>query len=248
MDEALIRYKDVEIHQQELCVLNDVNLELHKGEFVYLIGKVGSGKTSLLKTFYGELDVAAGDAEVLGYDMLHIKRKHIPQLRRKLGIVFQDFQLLNDRTVRANLDFVLKATGWKKKKERNTRIHEVLEQVGMTAKADQMPYQLSGGEQQCVCIARAILNRPDIILADEATGNLDKENGRRATAILYDISKAGTTVVLSTHNEELISEFPGIVYRCGEGRLQECTDTYTPLLAPDAIESKSIEENINENN
>lgn len=248
MDEALIRYKDVEIHQQELCVLNDVNLELHKGEFVYLIGKVGSGKTSLLKTFYGELDVAAGDAEVLGYDMLHIKRKHIPQLRRKLGIVFQDFQLLNDRTVRANLDFVLKATGWKKKKERNTRIHEVLEQVGMTAKADQMPYQLSGGEQQCVCIARAILNRPDIILADEATGNLDKENGRRAAAILYDISKAGTTVVLSTHNEELISEFPGVVYRCGEGRLQECTDAYTPLLAPDAIESKSIEENINENN
>ncbi len=248
MDEVLIRYKDVEIHQQELCVLNDVNLELHKGEFVYLIGKVGSGKTSLLKTFYGELDVAAGDAEVLGYDMLHIKRKHIPQLRRKLGIVFQDFQLLNDRTVRANLDFVLKATGWKKKKERNTRIHEVLEQVGMTAKADQMPYQLSGGEQQCVCIARAILNRPDIILADEATGNLDKENGRRAAAILYDISKAGTTVVLSTHNEELISEFPGVVYRCGEGRLQECTDAYTPLLAPDAIESKSIEENINENN
>lgn len=248
MDEALIRYKDVEIHQQELCVLNDVNLELHKGEFVYLIGKVGSGKTSLLKTFYGELDVAAGDAEVLGYDMLHIKRKHIPQLRRKLGIVFQDFQLLNDRTVRANLDFVLKATGWKKKKERNTRIHEVLEQVGMTAKANQMPYQLSGGEQQCVCIARAILNHPDIILADEATGNLDKENGRRAAAILYDISKAGTTVVLSTHNEELISEFPGVVYRCGEGRLQECTDAYTPLLAPDAIESKSIEENINENN
>ena len=248
MDEVLIRYKDVEIHQQELCVLNDVNLELHKGEFVYLIGKVGSGKTSLLKTFYGELDVAAGDAEVLGYDMLHIKRKHIPQLRRKLGIVFQDFQLLNDRTVRANLDFVLKATGWKKKKERNTRIHEVLEQVGMTAKANQMPYQLSGGEQQCVCIARAILNHPDIILADEATGNLDKENGRRAAAILYDISKAGTTVVLSTHNEELISEFPGVVYRCGEGRLQECTDAYTPLLAPDAIESKSIEENINENN
>lgn len=248
MAEPLIRYKDVEVHQQDLCVLNEVNLELQKGEFVYLIGKVGSGKTSLLKTLYGELDITAGEAMVLGYDMSRIKRKHIPQLRRKLGIVFQDFQLLNDRTVRANLDFVLKATGWKKKKERNTRIHEVLEQVGMTAKADQMPYQLSGGEQQCVCIARAILNRPDIILADEATGNLDKENGRRAAAILYDISKAGTTVVLSTHNEELISEFPGVVYRCGEGRLQECTDAYTPLLAPDAIESKSIEENINENN
>lgn len=248
MAEPLIRYKDVEVHQQDLCVLNEVNLELQKGEFVYLIGKVGSGKTSLLKTLYGELDITAGEAMVLGYDMSRIKRKHIPQLRRKLGIVFQDFQLLNDRTVRANLDFVLKATGWKKKKERNTRIHEVLEQVGMTAKTDQMPYQLSGGEQQCVCIARAILNHPDIILADEATGNLDKENGRRAAAILYDISKAGTTVVLSTHNEELISEFPGVVYRCGEGRLQECTDAYTPLLAPDAIESKSIEENINENN
>ena len=131
MDEALIRYKDVEIHQQELCVLNDVNLELHKGEFVYLIGKVGSGKTSLLKTFYGELDVAAGDAEVLGYDMLHIKRKHIPQLRRKLGIVFQDFQLLTDRTVYDNLEFVLRATGWKNKGEIKDRISEVLQLVVM---------------------------------------------------------------------------------------------------------------------
>ena len=134
MDEALIRYKDVEIHQQELCVLNDVNLELHKGEFVYLIGKVGSGKTSLLKTFYGELDVAAGDAEVLGYDMLHIKRKHIPQLRRKLGIVFQDFQLLTDRTVYDNLEFVLRATGWKNKGEIKDRISEVLQLVGMSNK------------------------------------------------------------------------------------------------------------------
>jgi len=247
-DQPIISYKNVDINQQELGILNNVNFELKKGEFVYLIGKVGTGKSTFLKTIYGELDICEGEATVLGYDMRTIKQKNIASLRRKLGIVFQDFQLLNDRTVRANLDFVLKATGWKKKKERNTRIHEVLEQVGMTAKADQMPYQLSGGEQQCVCIARAILNRPDIILADEATGNLDKENGRRAAAILYDISKAGTTVVLSTHNEELISEFPGVVYRCGEGRLQECTDAYTPLLAPDAIESKSIEENINENN
>ena len=243
-----IEYQNVDIAQEEHVILKGVNFQAEAGEFVYLIGKVGTGKSSLLKTFYGELDVHTGSARVLDREMTKIKRRHIPALRKRLGIGFQDFQLLNDRTVRANLDFVLKATGWKKKKERNTRIHEVLEQVGMTAKADQMPYQLSGGEQQCVCIARAILNRPDIILADEATGNLDKENGRRAAAILYDISKAGTTVVLSTHNEELISEFPGVVYRCGEGRLQECTDAYTPLLAPDAIESKSIEENINENN
>ena len=243
-----IEYQNVDIVQEEHVILKGVNFQAEAGEFIYLTGKVGTGKSSLLKTFYGELDVHTGSARVLDREMTKIKRRHIPALRKRLGIVFQDFQLLNDRTVRANLDFVLKATGWKKKKERNMRIHEVLEQVGMSAKADQMPYQLSGGEQQCVCIARAILNRPDIILADEATGNLDKENGRRATAILYDISKAGTTVVLSTHNEELISEFPGVVYRCGEGRLQECTDTYTPLLAPDAIESKSIEENINENN
>ena len=222
-----IEYQNVDIVQEEHVILKGVNFQAEAGEFIYLTGKVGTGKSSLLKTFYGELDVHTGSARVLDREMTKIKRRHIPALRKRLGIVFQDFQLLNDRTVRANLDFVLKATGWKKKKERNMRIHEVLEQVGMTAKADQMPYQLSGGEQQCVCIARAILNRPDIILADEATGNLDKENGRRATAILYDISKAGTTVVLSTHNEELISEFPGVVYRCGEGRLQECTDTYT---------------------
>ena len=145
------------------------NVDIVQEEHVILTGKVGTGKSSLLKTFYGELDVHTGSARVLDREMTKIKRRYIPALRKRLGIVFQDFQLLNDRTVRANLDFVLKATGWKKKKERNMRIHEVLEQVGMTAKADQMPYQLSGGEQQCVCIARAILNRPDIILADEAT-------------------------------------------------------------------------------
>ena len=199
MDEVLIRYKDVEIHQQELCVLNDVNLELHKGEFVYLIGKVGSGKTSLLKTFYGELDVAAGDAEVLGYDMLHIKRKHIPQLRRKLGIVFQDFQLLNDRTVRANLDFVLKATGWKKKSEINERINNVLFQVGMQDKGYKMPHELSGGEQQRIVIARALLNDPKLILADEPTGNLDPETSGQILQLLHDISRRGTSVVMTTH-------------------------------------------------
>lgn len=242
-----IEYQNVDIAQEGQVILKGVDFQADAGEFVYLIGKVGTGKSSLLKTFYGELDVRTGSARVLDREMTRIKRRHIPALRKRLGVVFQDFQLLNDRTVQANLDFVLKATGWKKKKERDTRIHEVLEQVGMTDKAGQMPYRLSGGEQQCVCIARAILNRPDIVLADEATGNLDKENGRRTASILYDISKAGTTVVLSTHNEELIPEFPGTVYRCGEGRLQECTDAYAPLLAPDAIESKSIEEDTNEN-
>lgn len=184
MDEALIRYKDVEIHQQELCVLNSVNLELHKGEFVYLIGKVGSGKTSLLKTFYGELDVAAGDAEVLGYDMLRIKRKHIPQLRRKLGIVFQDFQLLTDRTVHDNLEFVLRATGWKNKGEIKDRINEVLQLVGMSNKGYKYPNELSGGEQQRIVIARAVLNSPEVILADEPTGNLDVETGFAITQLL----------------------------------------------------------------
>lgn len=242
-----IDYQHVDIVQEDRTILKDVSFQADAGEFIYLTGKVGTGKSSLLKTFYGELDVHTGDARVLDWNMTRIKRRRIPALRRRLGIVFQDFQLLNDRNVHANLDFVLKATGWKKKKERNARIEEVLLQVGLADKAGQMPYQLSGGEQQCVCIARAILNRPDIILADEATGNLDKENGRRAASILYDISKGGTTVILSTHNEELIPEFPGIVYRCVDGSLQECTDNYGIMLPPD-MESKSIEENVNDNN
>ena len=178
MDETLIHYTDVEIHQQELCVLSEVNLQLHKGEFVYLVGKVGSGKTSLLKTLYGELDVTAGEAEVLGYRMTSIKRKHIPQLRRKLGIVFQDFQLLTDRTVNDNLEFVLRATGWKNKQEIKERIAEVLNLVGMENKGYKLPNELSGGEQQRIVIARAMLNSPEIILADEPTGNLDVETGK----------------------------------------------------------------------
>ena len=173
MSETLIRYKNVEIHQQDLCVLNDVNLEFHAGEFVYLIGKVGSGKTSLLKTFYGELDVQEGEAEVLDFDMRRIKRKHIPLLRRRLGIIFQDFQLLTDRTVKDNLEFVLRATGWKNRTEISDRIAEVLRLVGMSNKGYKMPNELSGGEQQRIYIARALLNSPEIILADEPTGNLD---------------------------------------------------------------------------
>lgn len=231
--EALIRYTDVEIHQQELCVLNDVNLELHKGEFVYLVGKVGSGKTSLLKTFYGELDIASGEAEVLGYDMLHIKRKHIPQLRRKLGIVFQDFQLLTDRTVYDNLEFVLRATGWKSKGEIKDKIEEVLDLVGMSNKGYKLPNELSGGEQQRIVIARAVLNSPEIILADEPTGNLDSETGHAIAELLHGISEAGALVVMTTHNLQLLREFPGKVYRCADHLMTDVTAEYAPAITHD---------------
>ena len=231
--EALIRYTDVEIHQQELCVLNDVNLELHKGEFVYLVGKVGSGKTSLLKTFYGELDIASGEAEVLGYDMLHIKRKHIPQLRRKLGIVFQDFQLLTDRTVYDNLEFVLRATGWKSKGEIKDKIEEVLNLVGMSNKGYKLPNELSGGEQQRIVIARAVLNSPEIILADEPTGNLDSETGHAIAELLHGISEAGALVVMTTHNLQLLREFPGKVYRCADHLMTDVTAGYAPAITND---------------
>ncbi|KAB4087666.1 ATP-binding cassette domain-containing protein [Bacteroides uniformis] len=233
MGEALIRYTDVEIHQQELCVLNDVNLELHKGEFVYLVGKVGSGKTSLLKTFYGELDIASGEAEVLGYDMLHIKRKHIPQLRRKLGIVFQDFQLLTDRTVYDNLEFVLRATGWKSKGEIKDKIEEVLNLVGMSNKGYKLPNELSGGEQQRIVIARAVLNSPEIILADEPTGNLDSETGHAIAELLHGISEAGALVVMTTHNLQLLREFPGKVYRCADHLMTDVTVEYAPAITND---------------
>ena len=231
--EALIRYTDVEIHQQELCVLNDVNLELHKGEFVYLVGKVGSGKTSLLKTFYGELDIASGEAEVLGYDMLHIKRKHIPQLRRKLGIVFQDFQLLTDRTVYDYLEFVLRATGWKSKGEIKDKIEEVLNLVGMSNKGYKLPNELSGGEQQRIVIARAVLNSPEIILADEPTGNLDSETGHAIAELLHGISEAGALVVMTTHNLQLLREFPGKVYRCADHLMTDVTAEYAPAITND---------------
>ena len=224
MSEPLIKYKDVEIRQQELTVLEDVNLEFYPGEFVYLIGKVGSGKTSLLKTFYGELEIASGSAEVLGYDMGRIKRKHIPQLRRKLGIIFQDFQLLIDRPVYDNLDFVLQATGWKHRGERKDRIEEVLQLVGMNNKGYKLPNELSGGEQQRIVIARAMLNSPRIILADESTGNLDVETGRAITTLLHQISEQGSLVVMTTHNLQLLREFPGKVYRCESHRLCQAVE------------------------
>ena len=216
-----------------MCVLNDVNLELHKGEFVYLVGKVGSGKTSLLKTFYGELDIASGEAEVLGYDMLHIKRKHIPQLRRKLGIVFQDFQLLTDRTVYDNLEFVLRATGWKSKGEIKDKIEEVLNLVGMSNKGYKLPNELSGGEQQRIVIARAVLNSPEIILADEPTGNLDSETGHAIAELLHGISEAGALVVMTTHILQLLREFPGKVYRCADHLMTDVTAEYAPAITND---------------
>ena len=230
MDEPLIRYKNVNINQQELGVLEDVNLELNKGEFVYLIGKVGSGKTSLLKTIYGELDIQSGDAEVLGYNMSNIKRKHIPQLRRRLGIVFQDFQLLTDRNVHSNLSFVLRATGWSNKIAIKERIDEVLDQVGMTGKVYKTPNELSGGEQQRIVIARAILNRPEIILADEPTGNLDSETGRQIVELLKSICASGSAIMMTTHNLHLLSEYPGIVYRFENHQIKEVTNEYSRAI------------------
>ena len=200
---------------------------------MYLVGKVGSGKTSLLKTFYGELDIASGEAEVLGYDMLHIKRKHIPQLRRKLGIVFQDFQLLTDRTVYDNLEFVLRATGWKSKGEIKDKIEEVLNLVGMSNKGSKLPNELSGGEQQRIVIARAVLNSPEIILADEPTGNLDSETGHAIAELLHGISEAGALVVMTTHNLQLLREFPGKVYRCADHLMTDVTAEYAPAITND---------------
>ena len=240
----LINYKNVEINQQDLCVLNNINMQLDKGEFVYLIGKVGSGKTSLLKTIYGELDIVSGDAEVLGYNMRTIKRKHIPELRRKLGIVFQDFQLLTDRTVYDNLEFVLRATGWKNKKEIEMRIGEVLEQVGMSNKGYKMPNELSGGEQQRIVIARAILNSPEIILADEPTGNLDVETGGQIVKLLKNICENGSSVMMTTHNLQLLQEFPGKVYKCenhGITRLSEKQEKPDADIPQEIIKERSME-------
>lgn len=234
----LINYRNVNINQQELCVLNGINLQLGEGEFAYLIGKVGSGKTSLLKTFYGELSVVSGDAEVLGYNMRNIKRKHIPVLRRKLGIVFQDFQLLTDRSVHDNLEFVLKATGWKKKGEIKERIEEVLRLVGMTNKGYKLPNELSGGEQQRIVIARAILNSPDIILADEPTGNLDTETGRQIVELLQHISRTGSTVIMTTHNLQLLKSFPGKVYKCENHEITDVTAQYAENTVEDITKEK----------
>ena len=223
MSEPIIRYENVSICQQGLEILEGINFELNKGEFVYLIGKVGSGKTSFLKTTYGELEIHSGEAEVMGCNLRTMKQKHIPDLRRRLGIVFQDFQLLTDRTVHANLEFVLRATGWKNKVDIHMRIEEVLEQVGMSGKGYKMPNELSGGEQQRIAIARAILNKPELILADEPTGNLDVETGQRIVELLKEICAQGSAILMITHNLNMLSEYPGKVYKFENHHIEEVT-------------------------
>lgn len=215
---VIVSYNDVEICRAEKSVLKGVTFSLSKGDFYYLVGRVGSGKSSLMKSMYADVPVHAGsEADVLDYNLLNIKKKQIPYLRRKIGIVFQDFQLLQDRSVNGNLKFVLRATGWKNKEEIDHRIDEVLDMVGMANKSYKMPHELSGGEQQRIVIARALLNKPELILADEPTGNLDPQTGYQIVTLLHELSEAGHCVVMATHNLQLVCDFPGKVFRC-EGK------------------------------
>lgn len=228
----IIDYKNVNIYQDEDLILENVNFNVDDGEFIYIIGKVGSGKSSLLKTTYLEVDIAEGEkAEVLGRDVMKMRRKDIPALRKEMGIIFQDFKLLHDRTVHKNLRFVLRATGWKKKqnKEIEERIEEVLKAVGMEEKSKKMPHELSGGEQQRIAIARALLNQPKVILADEPTGNLDPETAEHIVKLLKDISMKGTAVVITTHNISMLDKYPGIVYQCKDGKITEVTKDYQKM-------------------
>ena len=213
-EELLVKYTDVVLNREENTILRDVNFSVVRGDFLYIIGKVGSGKSTLLKSIYAEIPIMSGDAQVFEYQLQKIKRNQIPYLRRKTGIVFQDFQLLIDRSVEKNLEFVLRATGWKNKKMIEDRIHEVLVQVGMQNKTYKMPHELSGGEQQRIVIARALLNSPPLILADEPTGNLDPETGSQIVALLQSISEKGTAVIMSTHNYSIVQTFPGKIMRC----------------------------------
>ena len=225
-----IEYKNVNIYQGDKLVLGGVDFHVDEGEFVYIIGHVGSGKSSLLKTLYCELDIDEGDeAVILERNLLKMKRKEVPALRKELGIIFQDFQLLHDRSVYNNLRFVLKATGWKNKKDMDERIDEVLEAVGMQDKKASLPYELSGGEQQRVAIARSILNKPKVIIADEPTGNLDPETADNIISLLKQVSLTGTAVVMSTHNIPMLDKYQGIVYQCKDGRLNDVTNQYNRL-------------------
>ena len=236
--QLLVQLENIEVCQEENVVLSDASLTLSKGEFVYVIGKVGSGKSSLLKALYYEVPIRKGSAYVAGYDLQKLKRREIPYLRRKLGIIFQDFQLLIDRTAIKNLEFVLKATGWRSQNEINKRIKEVLEQVGMPNKGYKMPHELSGGEQQRIAIARALLNTPEIILADEPTGNLDPETSGQIVQLLHDICRKGTAVIMTTHNYNIVKAFPSRVVKCQNDKLFDI-DEEISLSYEDDIISRS---------
>ncbi len=220
-EDILLKLEKVEICRGENRVLHDACLTLRNGEFVYVIGKVGSGKSSLLKSLYCEIPIKRGEAHIVDYDLTKIKRKEIPHLRRKLGIVFQDFQLLTDRSASKNLEFVLKATGWKRKGEIEERIDNVLRQVGMQDKGYKMPHELSGGEQQRIVIARALLNNPKLILADEPTGNLDPETSGQIVQLLHDIRQQGTAVIMTTHNYTIVHNYPARIVKCENACLSD---------------------------
>jgi cell division transport system ATP-binding protein len=223
--DTIIEFSNASITQKDHLVLSNVSFTIDRGEFIYLIGKVGTGKTSIIKTINAELPLISGDANVTGYNLAHIKKRQIPYLRRKLGIVFQDFQLLTDRNVHQNLAFVLKATGWHGNKEIDQRIADVLEKTDLSLKGYKMPHQLSGGEQQRVVIARALLNDPDIILADEPTGNLDPDSSADIVKLLQDISRNGRAVIMATHNYTFLKKFPSRIMKCEKGFLIEPKET-----------------------
>lgn len=217
--DKIIELIDANVFQREILVLSNVSLHIDKGEFVYLIGKTGSGKSSLLQTIYADLAFQGGSGEVAGYDLKKIKNKEIPYLRRKLGIIFQDFQLLSDRSVAENLNFVMKATGWKDKRKMGERVLDVLEKVGLGTKGFKMPHQLSGGEQQRLAIARALVNDPEVILADEPTGNLDPDTSKGIMNLLFEISRSGRSVLMATHNYTFFKEFPARTLKCEAGHI-----------------------------
>lgn len=220
MEESIITYKHVDIYQSSGLILKDVTFEINKGEFIYLIGKTGSGKSSLLKTMYADVPVTNGEANVCGFDMTKIKNRDIPLLRRKLGIVFQDFHLLSDRNVAQNLEFVLRATGWEDKGSINNRIEEVMTEVGVQGKGAKMVYQLSGGEQQRLVIARALMNNPPVIIADEPTGNLDPETAGEIMTLLIRINREhDTAILMATHNYQIIERYPAKIFNCQNGQI-----------------------------
>ena len=214
MSETVLELKNAAIYQRESLILSEVDVHINKGDFVYLIGKTGTGKSSFMKTLYGDLPLQEGEGSIVDYNLRTLKEKDIPFLRRKLGVVFQDFKLLNDRTIRGNLEFVLKATGWKDKKGMDSKIDEVLDKVGMKTKAFKFPYQLSGGEQQRVAIARALVNDPELILADEPTGNLDPQTSVEVMEVLQDINKNGNTILMATHDYALLLKYPSKTLKC----------------------------------